>query len=83
MEENQEVNVEIEPIKKALDALGITQDEFEQALNDALDIAEQQKIEDVLPIEETPIILKGKSYPLEEVANIEISDLPEPLSESV
>ena len=81
-EEEIELNINIEPKEEILKPLGVTQEEFKMALSNALDAAAAQSIEEVLPIEETLIILKGKQYQLEEVANIEIPEIPEELVDS-
>ena len=81
-----ELTVTITPRPAVLDDLNLTEDEFETALVEALDkLEELPDEEEPAPLEEAEIVLNGRLFRLEEVAEIEIGgnldelgDLPDP-----
>ena len=85
-ESTDELTVTITPRPEALDELGIGEDEFEAALVAALDrLEELPDEEEPAPLEEAEIVLNGRLFRLEEVAEIEIGgdlselgELPDP-----
>ncbi|MDB5349649.1 MAG: hypothetical protein JWN86_896 [Planctomycetota bacterium] len=75
-EDNEEIEVNIDPREDKLDALGINRDEFEEALLDALD-ANNDALEvddgDVTrPLEEVAITIRGTTYRLGDLADISV-----------
>ncbi|QDT14333.1 hypothetical protein [Alienimonas californiensis] len=74
-----EVELLITPRAAALDELQVTEEEFEWALGRALDLLEEApEDEEVAAVEDLEIQLNGRTFRLEEVAEIEIGgDLSE------
>ena len=73
-----EIEINIEPKLDKLDELGVTVDELSDAIDAALDREERllenlENPDDICPIEEIPVELNGKTYKLEEVADIEVT----------
>jgi len=72
-----EIEITINPREEDLERLGVTPEEFESALMATLDAydktIEAADPDSVTPLEDARITLGGKSYPLQEVADIEIS----------
>jgi hypothetical protein len=69
MAKEKEINVSIDPKKKVLKSLGVTLEEFETALRKALDLYDNKRNRSI-PVFELPVILKSKTYRLEQVAEI-------------
>ena len=77
-----ELTVTITPFAEALDDLQVTEAEFEAALVAALDRLEDlPDDEEPAPLEEAEIVLNGRTFRLEEVAEIEIGGDPSELGE--
>ncbi|NNJ26689.1 hypothetical protein [Alienimonas chondri] len=78
-ESDGEVEALITPRAAVLDELQVTEDEFEWALGRCLDLLEDgPDDEDDAALEDLEIVLNGRTFRLEEVAEIEISgDLSE------
>ncbi|MFH5804513.1 hypothetical protein [Alienimonas sp. DA493] len=74
-----EVEVLITPRAAVLDELQVTEEEFEWALGRALDLLEEgPEDEEVAALEDVEIWLNGRTFRLEEVAEVEIGgDLSE------
>lgn len=81
-----ELTVTITPRPEVLDELQIGEEEFETALVAALDrLEELPDEEESAPLEEAEIVLNGRLFRLEEVADVEIEgdlselgELPDP-----
>ena len=75
--EDGEIEITINPREDDLGKLGISPEEFETALMKTLDAfdeaSEASDPDSVIAIEDAVIVLNGKSYRLQEVADIEIS----------
>lgn len=82
-EELAEVEIGIEPREERLEALGITGEQFEAALNAAFDAFHElldstPDPDAVPPLDDLPIDLNGQTYRLSDVAEIHISgDIPD------
>ena len=72
-----EIEISINPRDEDLAAIGVTPEEFETALMKTLEEYDHEiEIGDpdaTSPLEDAEIVLKGKAYRLQEVADIEIS----------
>ena len=74
-----EFEISIEPRDEALEAAGISADEFETALMEALEQREEFAVstgtdEDSFPeLEETQLTIRGKAFRLGDLAMIEVS----------
>jgi hypothetical protein len=80
--EDGEIEITINPREEDLTALGVSLEAFEAALMKTLDAydktIETSDPDTIAPLEDAEIVLNGKSYKLQEVADIEISgDLEE------
>ncbi len=78
-EPDGEVEVLITPRPAVLDELQVTEDEFEWALGRSLDLLEEAPDDEETPaLEDVEIVLNGRTFRLEEVAEVEIGgDLTE------
>lgn len=77
-EELEEVEVVIEPRFDRLDELGISPEEFEEAVSLALDayhdlVESQGDPEETPDIDQLEVTIKGKTYELGEIAEIQIT----------
>jgi hypothetical protein len=78
-----EFEISIEPREDALEAAGISPDEFESALMDALEQREEFAIAydadtDACPeLEDTTLRIRGSTYRLGDLADIDVHDAPD------
>jgi len=73
-----EVEALITPRAAVLDELQVTEHEFEWALGRSLDLLEETDDDDDAALEDIEIVLNGRTFRLEEVAEVEIGgDLSE------
>lgn len=74
----EEVEITISPLKDEIEARGFTLDEFEQALEKALakheELAARDDIadDDIPPLNEIPVEIRGQTFPLGAMAMVEI-----------
>lgn len=74
----EEVEITISPLKDEIEARGFTLDEFEEALEKALAnheaLAAQDDIadDDIPPLNEIPVEIRGQIFPLGAMAMVEI-----------
>ncbi len=74
-----EVEIHIEPIAERLEAHGITEDDFAEALSEALDeyhdlLDDSDEDDTVPPVDQLVLKIKGKDVPILELAEIRIED---------
>ena len=81
MDDEPIIEINIEPRKDVLRNLGIPFDEFDTSLEAAIDLNDSKTENDVLPVYELPITLGGRTFSLNEVADIQVTGDPDLMRE--
>lgn len=77
--ENPEIDILIEPKPDVLESKGITEEVFGEALDALFEKANEEEPsgETEQALEDWPIVIRGSSYRLGDLADVQILELPE------